>query len=211
MEEKKNRGILLAVILVVIAGLAIFLIPKLTSPKTTPEPENNVLSNAQKFRQEYPAVSEGNRFAYKSVEQIIEQLESGTGVIYFGFPECQWCQKYVEYLDEVAVNRGLAQISYYNIREIRKENTEQYQKIVALLKDHGLDKDADGNPRVYVPEVVAVKDGKVIARDNTSSLNSTEKDGLPADWWTEERVTEVKKKLQELIDPIVDCGATCQI
>lgn len=209
MEKSKKKMIMLVVVLVTIASLAMSLIPKLL--KITKEEPGPVLTNAQKFQQEYPGVPQNNRFVYKTVDQVIQLLKSGTGVVYFGFPGCPWCQEYVKYLEQVAQERGLTQISYYDIRQIRKDNTTEYQKIVSILEKHGLDKDEKGQPRIFVPEVVAVKDGKIIGRDNTTSLNSSDKDGAPADWWTEERITNVKQKLQQIIDPVIDCGTACQL
>lgn len=194
---KKSSVIIIIVAIAAIAGLTLAWL-KTNQPKPKPDTQPQ-LTEAQKFKQEYSEVADNHVFRYKNLEQILKILESGTGVVYLGFPECPWCQKYVKYLDEVAREMKLSEVSYYNIRQIRKDDTPEYKRIVEILKNHGLDKDNKGNPRVFVPEVVAVKDGHVVARDNTTSLNSSEKDGTPAEWWTEERVDRIKGILKELI------------
>lgn len=182
--------------------------------KTPSQPDNpplaTQLTDAQKFKKEYPTVADNNTFVIKNIEDTIKQLESGSGVIYFGFPECPWCQKYVEYLDQVARQHKI-KVTYYNIRQIRTDNTPEYQKIVTLLKDYGLDTDKEGKPRVFVPELVVVKDGKILSRDNSTSLNSSDKDGTPTEWWNEERVTKIKNKLNEMFKPLESCGETCNL
>lgn len=171
--------------------------------------QQQIMTDAKKFKQEYSEVADNNAFRYKSVEQIIKTLESGTGLVYLGFPECPWCQKYVKYLDETSRELGLKEISYYNIKQIRQDNTAEYQKIINLLKNHQLNTDKNGQPRIFVPEIVAVKNGKIIGRDNTTSLNSTAKDGTPTEWWTTERIKQIKAKLGDLIREIETCQETC--
>lgn len=212
--NKKNLFITILIIILLAASATFAYLWLQSSKKTAPAPNDQPatqLSDAQKFKKEYPTVSDSNKFVYKSVEQIIEQLESGTGVVYLGFPECPWCQEYVKYLDQIAVAKGLSEISYYNIKQIRSDNTAEYQEIVSLLQAHQLDLDSNGNPRIFVPELVFVKNGQILGRDNTTSLNSTEKDGTPAEWWTAERVAELKAKLEPLVDQIIDCGNVCNL
>ena len=43
------------------------------------------------------------------------------------------CQRYSVYLNEVAKANGASCNYYYNITDDRKNNTENYQKIVKLL------------------------------------------------------------------------------
>lgn len=163
-------------------------------------------SDSEKFKKEYTKVSEYNVFKYKNIDDIIKILEHGTGVVYLGFPECPWCQAYVPTLNEVADMEGLEVISYYNIFNDRKENTEKYQKIVNILSNY-LPYDDSGNKRVYVPAVIAVADGKIIGFDD-----ETAKDTLgysnPDDYWTKERISNLKNKLSSMISEVVDNKCT---
>ena len=85
--------------------------------------------------EEYSKVDDDNLFVYRSIEEIIKILENGTGIVYLGFPECPWCQAYVPYLNEVAAKNEITKIYYYNILNDRKEETEEYKKILELLQD----------------------------------------------------------------------------
>lgn len=210
----KKRETLFMTLTIVLAATSLilgFLWHKSTNKPVEPTPPPvNQITDAQKFKKEYPAASDNNTFVFKSVEDTIKQLESGTGAIYFGFPECPWCQKYVEYLDQVARQHNI-KVTYYNIKQIRSDNTAEYQKIVNLLKNHGLNTDKNGQPRIFVPELVIVKDGKILSRDNSTSLNSSDKDGTPTEWWNDERVASIKAKLTEMFKPLEQCGTTCNL
>ncbi len=157
-------------------------------------------TDAEKFASEYTTVTKENVFAYKSANEIIDILSSGTGVVYLGFPECKWCQSYVIYLNEVAKEVGIDKIYYYNIKDDRANNTKNYQTIIGLIGD-SLQKDEEGNPRIYVPDVTFVKEGKIIGHDYETSLDTL---GFsePVDYWTEERATLLKTKLNNLMQQV---------
>ncbi len=72
-------------------------------------------------------------------------------------------------MNEVALQEGIEKIFYIDIKQARAENTETYQQIVALLGEYLLTDD-EGNPRIYVPDVTIVSDGKVLFHDNESSV-----------------------------------------
>ena len=93
-------------------------------------------TDAKKFAKEYTSVDEYNYFVYRDSKEIIKILENGTGVVYLGFPECPWCQAYVPMLNEVADIEGLEKIYYFNVLEDRKNNTDDYKKIVEILNEY---------------------------------------------------------------------------
>ena len=203
---KKNKILILIIIGIFVLAGAIYYSTQPAFKIPLPQVSKK-LKDAEKFKEEYSEVSTQNKFVYKSLEEIIEILENGTGLIYFGFPECPWCQKYVVYLDEISREMDYDELYYFNIREARAENTTEYQKVVSLIGD-SLDKDDEGNPRIFVPEVVAVKEGIIVGRDNTTSLN-TKEDGTPEEWWQEERVEEIKEKLKDFIRELEFCETVC--
>lgn len=164
------------------------------------------ITDAEKFAQEYTQVTEYNYYVYRDSEEIIKILEHGTGVVYLGFPECPWCQAYVPMLDEVADIEGLEKIYYLNIYEDRKNNTEDYQKIVEIIKDY-LQYDEEGNKRIYVPAVIFVLDGEIIGFDDETSYDTKGLDN-PEDYWNEEETSDLKKRLAEMISQIVDNKCT---
>ena len=193
MKDKKIIA-LLGVIILILIGIVIFLVVKNGKRDTVV----NEKSDAVKFAEEYTEIDDDNVFVYSDVDEIIDILESGTGVVYLGFPECKWCQRYVTYLNEVAKSRGIDKIYYYNIRQDRNDNSEKYIKIVELIKDY-LQVDDEGNPRIYVPAIIFMSDGKIIGFDDETSLDTK---GLasPDEYWTDEEINDLKAKLNEIID-----------
>lgn len=159
------------------------------------------------FSKEYTEVSEDNIFVYKTIDEIINVLQSGTAVVYLGFPECPWCQAYVPYVNEVAKENGITEIYYFNIKEDRKNNTLKYQKIVSILSNY-LETDDDENKRVYVPDITVVKKGTIIGHDNETSYDTLGFDN-PSEYWSNERIKNLKSKLKEMFKEISNVCTTC--
>lgn len=167
------------------------------------------VTDASKFKEEYSNVSEDNVFVYRTDKEIIDILKHGTGIVYLGFPECPWCQAYVSYLDEVAKETKIEKIYYLNILEIRKNNTKEYQEIVSLL-DNYLSYDEEGKKRIYVPAVVAVKEGEIIGFDDETS-HDTKGYETPEEYWKNEDLDGLKAKLEKMFSETVKnvCTTDC--
>lgn len=159
--------------------------------------QNKENGDAKKFSKEYTQVDKNNVYVYRKVDDIINILEKGTGIVYLGFPECQWCQRYTKYLNEVAQDMGLTKIYYYNIREDRANNTENYLKIVKILQDY-LQLDEEGHSRIYVPSVIALKKGEIVGFDDETAWD-TKGFSTPDEYWNEDEVKELKDKLEVMI------------
>ena len=182
--NKKNIGIILGIVLLLIVGtIGYFLLNK-----------DEEITDSKKFSEEYNEVTEDNVFVYRTMDEIIKILENGTGVVYLGFPECKWCQRYVKYLNEVAYEEDIEKIYYYNIKEDRENNTENYQKIIELLGNY-VPYDEEGNRRIYVPAVIYVNEGKIVGHDNESSMVSGDVDK----YWTEDKVLALKERTREFM------------
>ena len=203
----KNKGIIIIMGIIIVALIAVVVF-MLVRDNFEDNNDNNEITDAERFAEEYTLVPDDNVFVYSSVDEIIDILENGTGVVYLGFPECQWCEAYVVYLNEVAKERGISEIHYYNIREDRSNNTENYQRIVALLEEY-LENDEEGNPRVYVPAVIFMNNGEIVGFDDETSLD-TDGAATPSEYWTDERVANLKSRLSDYADMAnicVDCNS----
>jgi len=130
-------------------------------------------------------IAKDNIVEYATEEKIVEVLEKGNGVIYFGFPNCPWCRAMINPLLETAKENGIKKIYYLNILELRdaykvedkevlrtKEGSDAYYKILDELSDCLADYSvtdakgkeyATGVKRLYAPTVVMVKKGEVKA------------------------------------------------
>ena len=161
---------------------------------------NQKESDNIRFQKEYQEVPVDNVFVYRDINDIIDIMEKGTGVVYLGFPECPWCQSYVKYLNEVAKEVGIEKIYYYNIFVDRLNNTNEYQKIVELLKGN-LQFDEEGKERIYVPNVSFHVNGKVIGNDYETSKD-THNLKSPSEYWTKEEVDDLKTNLKTFMDKV---------
>ena len=125
-----------------------------------------------------------NVFKYISDEELINTLNNGTGVFYFGFPMCPWCRSLVAVLNDTAKASGITQVYYVNISSMRDSYTikdkkvvndtkgsDTYYKLLDYLKDYLTDyKITDENgkeyktgvKRLYAPTTVVVKNGKIV-------------------------------------------------
>lgn len=170
----------------------------------------SVESDAMRFSSEYSSVEIDNVFQYKTATEIENVLEHGTGAVFLGFPSCPWCQSYAKMLNQLAKEKGLKEIYYYNIHDDRENNTATYQKLVQLLGDH-LQYSNTGEKRIYVPNLTFVVDGKIIGNDYETSKDTL---GLqdPSAYWTTERAAAWKERVGALIDELVKqtgCVTTC--
>lgn len=124
-------------------------------------------------------ISEDNPIMYSNYNEIINIIDSKTGVIYFGFPECPWCRNAVSVLLESAKYNGVEEIYYLNIQDMRdqyevrdnelvktKEAGEGYYELLEaldeILEDYIVSDINTGVKRLYAPTVVFVKNGEII-------------------------------------------------
>lgn len=189
--KKKNILILLGVVILVILIISSYFIFF--------KKDKNI-TDAEKFAKEYTKLSSDNVFTYKSLKEVNKILEKGTGVVYLGFPECPWCQEYVKYVNEVAKKVDLDKVYYFNIREDRTNNTEDYQTTIKLLRDY-LPTDEEGNPRVYVPLIAVIQNGKVVITDYETAQDTKGYD-TPEEYWANEDLDALKIRLEKAFNTV---------
>lgn len=125
-------------------------------------------------------IKENNKIKYASYEEIKKILTEGSGVIYFGFPECPWCRNIINPLLNASEETEVKNIYYFNAVDIRdkkhldenntiitdNEGTKEYEELVEILYDNLEEYEGLNDPtikRLYFPTVVFVKDGKIIS------------------------------------------------
>lgn len=159
------------------------------------EKQDNIL-----IYEEYGTISKENNFEYMTINEAIDFIENGTGVIYFGFPECKWCKAYLPILEEVANKNYGEKIYYCNIREDRNKNSKEYQNLVMKLSEYLYD-DENGNKRIYVPDTYFIKNGNIQGHINDTSMIT---EGEVEEYYTakvkEETITKIKNLLNILKD-----------
>ena len=199
----KDRKVLIIVLLCIILLLSFALVYLNTDLFKKTEIgtviDNNVSSNIRFYR-EYPISNMNNIYYYATYDEILEVFTKGTGIVFFGFPACDWCQVYAPVLDEAAREQGVGKIYYLNIMEMRKADTDEYKKLVELTSDY-LGNDENGNKRIYVPDSYYIKDGKIVGHNNSMSTLS----GIDArEYFNEERRKTLKEELIKLIQNVYE-------
>ena len=171
-------------------------------------------SNGKKYMK--ITIPKDNPVVYSNYEEIFKVLD-GTGIIYFGFPQCPWCRNAVPVLLESAIENGVDKIYYLNNLEDRdilslkdgkvvteKEAKEDYKKLLKKLGDNasiyeGLEDESI--KRIYYPAVVFVKNGKIIY-NVTGTVDSQEDPYVPL---TNSQKKELKEKYNEAISELLVC------
>ena len=198
---KSNKKTLIWVIIMLIAGfvsvVAVWIGGMESANQAEPLYNQSQSTMSTKFQSEYPKLQSDHRFVYAEPAEILKVFEDGDGLVFLGFPECPWCQQLAPIADEAAKAEGLGKIYYLNIRESRTANDEVYQSLVTKLSDH-LEKDENGEPRIYVPDVTAFRSGEVVGRFKQESAGEGER-VTPSTYWTEERRKRGVEQLREVI------------
>lgn len=191
--HKKNVLIICGIILLIIISLLLF--------------ENKLfslgLSDDRKFKNEYESlndklsedgkkylkvnISDDNRVKYSSIDEVLNILEEGNGVIYFGSADCLYCRSAVQVLIDTARETKLKELYYLDISEfwdikklddngnivLVKEASDGYNKLLEKLGDDYLyDYIVSDNTgrrvdakekRLDVPLVVFVVNGNIVS------------------------------------------------
>ena len=199
-------------------------------------------TDAQKFKEEMEALNgvavegaeegvvhvsltipEENPIKYATGAEVIEMLKNGTGVIYFGFPECPWCRSALPVFLDVADEELVTTVLYYNnldqrdIKELDENGevketqagTEEYFEILGLLGENasvygGLNDSSI--KRIYYPTYVFVKEGKIVGT-HVSTISGISNPRTPL---TEEQIKELGDVYRDLFFKIKDvCDTAC--
>ncbi len=128
-------------------------------------------------------ISSDNGIKYQNLNQVLDILEKGTGVIFLGAPNDHESRSIVPVLLQARYDAGLGNLYYANISDdlprykvendkviTEREGSDQYKKLVTKLKDY-LEKETlvkDGKEYVVedlnikVPTVIFVREGAIL-------------------------------------------------
>lgn len=85
--------------------------------------------------------------------------EKGTGVVYYGYTDCAYCQRAVPELNEAAKEND-AKIYYIDVHGANQPDEDEFNELMELI-DKTLDHDADGSPEFFVPYVIGIRNGRI--------------------------------------------------
>ena len=148
--------------------------PTLTDPQRFVE-EHEAFNNVLRDDGEphlYITIPADNTVVYASFDDIMEILDGGTGVFFFGRPVCSWCRLLYPTLLQIAIEKDIV-LYYYNIEYDRTAHNQNYVTFLDRLHDYLPVDDRNQTPgapdfdpeikRVTVPHIFVVRDGEVVA------------------------------------------------
>lgn len=124
--------------------------------------KDDIKTDGIKFSEEYKTVDKDNLYEYATYTNVIDTLNNKTGVIYLGFSSCELCKKIVPVLNEAANEKKLKSIMYYDFKDIRQNNTTEYQELVDILSNY-VSEDDSGEKRITAPTILFVKNGNIVS------------------------------------------------
>lgn len=223
---KKTFMIILSVLLVVLILFSLYYFVFKEKPdnlkfKEEYESLNDEVNNSGKKNIDVK-IDEDNLMKYSNFKEIMDVLDEGTGIIYFGFPECPWCRNAVPVLIEAAKKNEIGQIYYFDASKIRdvkelkdgkvvttKEGTKEYYQLVDKLKDvlgpyEGLEDESI--KRLYFPTMVFVMGGKVVG----THIGTVDSQKDPYKGLTKKEKEELLKIYENNIEKIYGvCDESC--
>lgn len=175
-------------------------------------------------------IDKENIIKYASIKEAIEMIDNGTGVIYFGYPECPWCRSMISSLLEAANSTSVEEILYVNMYDVRdrlslNENNEVITEVEAkkgyfdllkvldsILDDYVLVTNDDqiintGEKRIYVPLVVFVKNGEIVGYHTDTVASQDNPYILLDDDQKEELVDIYKSNIQKVTNNSCDINS----
>lgn len=215
----KNKQKVILSIIVLLVGIVsfIYLKPESMSSLFKIEYERlNGKENSSNRKYIEVTIPKNNNIVYANYDQIFDILD-GSGVIYFGYPECPWCRNAIPVLLEAAKEASIDKIYYLDNHKDRdtkvlkdgkviteKEGTSNYNKLLEKLEDDASayeDLNDDSIKRLYYPTVVIVKDGEII-----SYIEGTvESQDDPYTPLNDKQTKELKDKYRSAMNKLQSC------
>ncbi len=148
--------------------------------------KNSKIDDNTKFSRSYTSVDKENIYKYRDLKEIDSILKEDKGIILIGKTTDPWMQVLVNPLHNI-VEDYTDSIYYLELDNI-KESNDYYKKVT----------DKTGN--LSSPTILIVKDGKILTTLHKSDLIDEEYDGIPLEYYTDERVEELRNKLDKITE-----------
>ena len=163
--------------------------------------KDDTKTDAIRFSSEYSTVKKDNVYKYSTYSNVMDTLENKTGIIYLGFPSCALCKEITPILNEVAKEKDIKEVLYYNFKDMRDNNTTEYQELADKLSDY-IKTDDEGNKRIQAPTVIFINKGNIVAvYIDTINFDSEE-------IMTDEEKNTLKQNFESLVDKMITFETT---
>lgn len=109
--------------------------------------------------------TKNSMFEESDMEHLLTAIkEKKTGIFYLGFPKCPWCEEAIPVLNDIAKENN-QNIAYVQTRDDASEliYTPDQKKALISYASAYMNQDDKGEYQIYVPFVLVIKEGKVVA------------------------------------------------
>ena len=217
----KKKIIIVLIVIVVLAGLVfLYLDNKKDSVQFKKEYEayNDVSwkengSSGKYFKLD---INRNNPMVYLNDDNIVQAMKEDSKIIYFGFPDCNWCRSMVPTLIKAAEDNGIEKVYYYPFKDLRngyekgdKKAEKVYDEIVKMMGDNittTFDKgNKKGQKKITAPTVIVTNKGKVLSyHKNTVDSHTDYSKKL-----TKDQENELYKIYEDMILELIMCVDDC--
>ncbi len=190
MKKKRIIIVVIVVLLTILVGSRIILKTDSIRFKFSYEYINYMeYENGKKISLSIPFQ---NRVKYLSNKELLEFLEHGTGILYFGYNTCPWCRNIVPILIDTVLKNDIDTLYYVDVHG----NLSEIQEELYEYLDPYLSINEEGEKGLAVPDVYFMKDGKVIGHH----LGTVDSYRDPYLGMTEEQKQELSNIYQNLYE-----------
>lgn len=177
-------------------------------------------------------VDKDNPFIYIDAKEALDIIDNKDAIIYVGAPWCPWCRNAVPILIEIAKKFNIKEVYYLDLDDEKSiwevedgkavkriDGTKYYyqllEKLNDYLRDYTLTSDSGknlktGEKRIYIPYVIGVKRGRVVAdKVGTVDLDDNQ---TKYDYLTDEQKDELSKTYEEIFNAVYqEVGGSCSV
>ena len=85
--------------------------------------------------------------------------EKGSGILYFGYDNCPFCERAVPMLNEAALETGVS-VYYVDVYGVFQPTRKEFDELMGYV-DEALIEDEDGGKSFFVPLILGIKNGEI--------------------------------------------------
>ena len=133
-------------------------------------------------------------------ESIRMFSESGSGILYYGYDNCPWCERAIPILNRIMLETGIT-VYYIDVYGPIQPSREEFDTLLEYI-DEVLIEDDEGKKGFFVPLVIGVKNGKITG-SHVSLVDGFELENED-DQLSDAQKEELKKFYYEIISKTAD-------
>lgn len=85
--------------------------------------------------------------------------EKGSGILYFGYDNCPFCERAVPMLNEAALETGVT-VYYVDVYGVFQPTQKEFEELMGYV-DEALIEDESGGKSFFVPLILGIKNGEI--------------------------------------------------